>query len=234
VGTSQDAVRLNELTQTTGFECDKAVYEETGQPPNQVFTATLRVLHRAPTSSSGGLPVLIPFVTADGSGGTKKQAKYTAIAAVLDIIDGVHIPVPSVIAPPSPPAVITSDVASTEAPPPMHVAQPAHAGTGVGVGAGAGAGAGAGIDRKNQTTASPAADGNHVTERDRWSAEEVGQWLSGLGSVYANHALAFKSYGVNGRVLFGGEFGDEDLQELGVESKLMRKRILSEIAQEQE
>lgn len=58
-----------------------------------------------------------------------------------------------------------------------------------------------------------------------WGVEAVGDWLGrvGLGS----QRPAFEARGVRGRLLL--ELDDEDLQELGVGSRLERKRILAEV-----
>ena len=61
----------------------------------------------------------------------------------------------------------------------------------------------------------------------RWSVEEVGDWLSSLG--LAEHASAFARERIDGQMLM--EIDDEDLHaELGVSSRLQRKRILAGVA----
>ncbi len=65
----------------------------------------------------------------------------------------------------------------------------------------------------------------------RWSEEQVIEWLSGIGAAYAKFGPAFKDYGINGKELLGDNFGLEELEELGVTSKLQQKRILREVAE---
>lgn len=62
-------------------------------------------------------------------------------------------------------------------------------------------------------------------KKNYWNCNEVGAWLSGLG--LAHHALAFEKLRVDGRLL--SRIDDEDLRELGVESRIERKRLLMEL-----
>lgn len=56
-----------------------------------------------------------------------------------------------------------------------------------------------------------------------WDEQDVGAWLNSLG--LGDHAPAFANSRVNGRLLLS--LDDEDLQELGVASRLQRKLILT-------
>ena len=64
-----------------------------------------------------------------------------------------------------------------------------------------------------------------------WSEEQVIEWLSGIGAAYAKYGAAFKDNGINGKELLGDNFGLEELEELGVTSKLHQQRILREVAE---
>ena len=57
----------------------------------------------------------------------------------------------------------------------------------------------------------------------RWDERDVAAWLTDLG--LSVHAPAFADSRVNGRLLLS--LDDEDLQELGVASRLQRKLILT-------
>lgn len=61
-----------------------------------------------------------------------------------------------------------------------------------------------------------------------WSKEQVGQWLTSLGQKYQPVAQTFVDTGVDGEFLM--DIGDEDLVELGMKSRVMRKIVLKKIA----
>lgn len=61
-----------------------------------------------------------------------------------------------------------------------------------------------------------------------WTEAQVVQWLSGIGSAYAKYGESFLANGVNGEELLDLEFGEAELKEFGVDSKVHRKRILRE------
>ena len=61
------------------------------------------------------------------------------------------------------------------------------------------------------------------------STQQVADWLTSIGPKYAVYGAEFMHNGVNGRELLNKDFGDDELVEFGVKSKVHRKRILREI-----
>jgi hypothetical protein len=64
-----------------------------------------------------------------------------------------------------------------------------------------------------------------------WTEEQVAAWLAGIGkaSAYAQYGDAFETSGVNGELLLDG-IEEEELIDLGVTSRLHRRRIMQDIA----
>jgi hypothetical protein len=62
-----------------------------------------------------------------------------------------------------------------------------------------------------------------------WSAELVAEWLGNIGEAYAEYGNAFIKNGIDGEELLDDDFGNAELEEFGVESKVHQKRILKEI-----
>ena len=64
-----------------------------------------------------------------------------------------------------------------------------------------------------------------------WTERQVVAWLAGIGtaSAFVKYGDAFETSGVNGELLLDG-IEEEDLIDLGVTSRLHRKRIIQDIA----
>jgi GTPase SAR1 family protein len=76
------------------------------------------------------------------------------------------------------------------------------------------------------TPASPAA-GESVP--GSWSTSNVAEWLGRIGGAYAKYSEAFIENGIDGEELLSGDFGHDELGELGVASKMHQKRIMKEV-----
>ena len=65
-----------------------------------------------------------------------------------------------------------------------------------------------------------------------WTERQVVAWLAGIGtaSAFVKYSDAFETSGVNGKLLLDG-IEEEDLIDLGVTSRLHRKRIIQDIAE---
>jgi serine/threonine protein kinase len=85
----------------------------------------------------------------------------------------------------------------------------------VGAGAGAGTGAGAGAG------AATAADVS------QWTPQQVAGWVASFGREYAQYHDTIVDNGINGEALLD-DFGDDELDDLKVDKKSHRKRILRE------
>eukprot|EP01084_Bolivina_argentea_P265390 449836_1 len=65
---------------------------------------------------------------------------------------------------------------------------------------------------------------------DKWDKMQVGNWLQSLDSPYSNYKDLFISNDINGGDLLDDDFNDEFLEnDLGIKSKLKRKKLLSKI-----
>jgi hypothetical protein len=62
-----------------------------------------------------------------------------------------------------------------------------------------------------------------------WSADQVADWMGGIGEAYAEYTDAFIKNGINSEELLRHDFGKDELEELGVTSIMHQKRILKEI-----
>jgi hypothetical protein len=62
-----------------------------------------------------------------------------------------------------------------------------------------------------------------------WTAEQVAAWLAGIGEAHVDYSMAFVKNGIDGEELLNEDFGQEELGEMGVASKMHQKRILREI-----
>jgi hypothetical protein len=57
----------------------------------------------------------------------------------------------------------------------------------------------------------------------------VGAWLAGIGGAYSGYSAAFVENGIDGGELLSEDFGQAELEEMGVASKMHQKRIVKEI-----
>jgi len=62
-----------------------------------------------------------------------------------------------------------------------------------------------------------------------WTEKEVAEWLGSIGNVFVKYGDSFINNGINGEELLNDDFGDAELKEFGVTSKVHRKRILREL-----
>jgi hypothetical protein len=62
---------------------------------------------------------------------------------------------------------------------------------------------------------------------EEWSVDNVCNWVKSLGEAYEKYVPAFRSFGVDGQSLLGIENEDDLKNELGIEGKLIRKKIWS-------
>jgi hypothetical protein len=79
--------------------------------------------------------------------------------------------------------------------------------------------------------ASSGAGARNDTDARSWTERQVVAWLAGIGtaSAFVKYGDAFETSGVNGELLLDG-IEEEDLMDLGVASRLHRKRIMQDIA----
>jgi len=61
----------------------------------------------------------------------------------------------------------------------------------------------------------------------KWDESRVCEWLLSLGGVYGNYTEAFKENGIDGNMLL--DLDEDTLEELGVEKKLHKRKILKSI-----
>jgi hypothetical protein len=78
---------------------------------------------------------------------------------------------------------------------------------------------------------STSSDASSDSDVRSWTEQQVAAWLAGIGttSAYAKYGDAFESGGVNGELLLDG-IEEEELVDLGVTSRLHRRRIMQDVA----
>ncbi len=58
---------------------------------------------------------------------------------------------------------------------------------------------------------------------------KVCEWLEDIGSAFSQYGQSFVAHGINGEELLASDFGDVELEEIGVYVPMHRRRILKEI-----
>ena len=67
-----------------------------------------------------------------------------------------------------------------------------------------------------------------VDSVSEWSADQVGDFIAGLGKALAQYRTAFVDNGVDGSLFL--DLTSDDLADMGVSSNLHKKKLISEIA----
>ena len=61
----------------------------------------------------------------------------------------------------------------------------------------------------------------------QWTPQQVASWIASFGADFSQYRAAIESNGINGEALLD-DFGDDELDDINVEKKSHRKRILRE------
>ena len=101
-------------------------------------------------------------------------------------------------------------------------------GSSAGAGAGAGLLAGGGVSPPSSpASAAPASASALPSAVSEWTPEHVASWVGSFGSDYGQYGQSIVSNGVNGEALLD-EFGDDELDAIGVQKTFHRKKIARE------